>query len=84
MIDALFRAGVEYVWGKVEPPFYPSAWQMNQARLIRFYEQNGFLNCGDARIWKHSPYKALAVSVGDSPKSDAADPYNATGKAAVL
>jgi GNAT superfamily N-acetyltransferase len=56
VIDALFRAGVKYVWGRVEPPFYRVAWPMDSERLIRFYERQGFLNCGDERIWRFSPH----------------------------
>ena len=58
IIDALFRAGINYVWGIVTPPYHRVAWPMNQERLIRFYEKNGFSNIGDERVWKFSPYRA--------------------------
>ena len=72
VIAALFRAGVKFVWGRVEPPFYRAAWPMDQERLIRFYEKNGFKNIGDERIWMSSPYRATNAPCigGTTPPSE--------------
>ena len=84
LTDALFRAGVEHLWGIVAPAYFRSKWKMNVPRLLRFYARLGFWTDWESCIWKYSPYMDSDDGEDASPGTGAATVWESTALAPVL